>query len=135
MRRPYLGFGLDAHSMLPALADHDGVEAIRFFTADDLDSYLNGAALDCTQVSAEQGMEEEFFLGLRLNRGICVQEIEQRRQERVPERIRLALAEVIENGLLQTNGDYLTLTAKGRLLSNEVFEKIIDSSPQSLRIS
>jgi oxygen-independent coproporphyrinogen III oxidase len=135
MRRPYLGFGLDAHSMLPALAGHDGVEAIRFFTADDLDAYLNGAPLDCTQVSAEQAMEEEFFLGLRLNRGICVQEIEQRRQEEVPERIRLALVEVIANRLLQSKGDYLTLTAKGRLLSNEVFEKIIDSSPQSLRIS
>ena len=41
-RQPYLGFGVDAHSMLPA--NHElkakGVQAVRFATADSLEGYL-----------------------------------------------------------------------------------------------
>ena len=133
-REPYFGFGLDAHSMLPAMENDDGNAAIRFSTSDDLDRYLNGAVNSNTRVLREEAMEEEFFLGLRLNRGIRIAEIEERRQEKVPQHIRSAIAEVIENGLLKISGDYLTLTAKGRLLSNEVFEKIIDSSPELLKV-
>jgi oxygen-independent coproporphyrinogen-3 oxidase len=133
-REPYLGFGLDAHSMLRALPNGDEVEAVRFSTADGLDTYLDGAPLLSTPVTSEQAMEEEFFLGLRLNRGVRLADIGQRRQEKVLERIQSALAEVIENGLLKISGDYLTLTPKGRLLSNEVFEKLINSSPELVKV-
>jgi oxygen-independent coproporphyrinogen-3 oxidase len=133
-RQPYLGFGLDAHSMLPAASNADGIEAFRFFAVDDLNAYLNGAPSSSTRVSDDEAMEEEFFLGLRLNRGICLADIESRVHRRVPDHIHAALKEVIENGLLKIHDDYLTLTAKGRLLSNEVFQKFIDSSPELLKV-
>jgi oxygen-independent coproporphyrinogen III oxidase len=133
-RRPYLGFGLDAHSMLPAVTNPDAIESIRFSSVDDLDAYLSGAPSSSTRVSEYEAMEEEFFLGLRLNRGIRLTDIERRRHHGVPEHMNFALAEVIENGLLKTCGDYLTLTPRGRLLSNEVFEKFIDSSPEVSKV-
>ena len=41
LRQPYLGFGLDAHSMLRTL----GGETVRFQIGDDLSGYLDGAGL------------------------------------------------------------------------------------------
>ena len=63
-RQPYLGFGVDAHSMLP---DSDGgVEAVRFSTPDSLETYVAGGPLNRIPVSSQSGLEETFFLGLRL---------------------------------------------------------------------
>src|SRR5207248_2244956 len=42
-RQPYIGFGLDAHSMLPAqLSPADSSFALRLATTDDLDQFLAG---------------------------------------------------------------------------------------------
>ncbi|HEX7424762.1 MAG TPA: radical SAM family heme chaperone HemW [Terriglobales bacterium] len=75
-RQPYLGFGVDAHSMLAAdrnrAARHeeDRHRAVRCATPDSLDAYMNRAPHTVTPVSAQAAIEEAFFLGLRLNRGI-----------------------------------------------------------------
>ena len=70
-RQPYIGFGLDAHSMLPALVSGaDGPVALRLATTDDLDPFLLGAAQpEVTPVSKVNALEESMFLGLRLNAG------------------------------------------------------------------
>src|SRR6185437_2562778 len=39
-RQPYLGFGLDAHSMLPTLNPSSRCESVRFSNTDDLAKYL-----------------------------------------------------------------------------------------------
>jgi oxygen-independent coproporphyrinogen-3 oxidase len=70
-RQPYLGFGVDAHSMLPTdLQKNESRRAVRFATPDSLDAYMNRAPHTVTTVSAQAAIEESFFLGLRLNRGI-----------------------------------------------------------------
>src|ERR1700685_4260503 len=69
-RQPYLGFCVDAHSMLQVAAPSARSEAIRFATPDSLDAYMNRAPLTVTVVSVLAAIEESFFLGLRLNRGI-----------------------------------------------------------------
>src|SRR5882757_9438125 len=61
-RKPYFGFGVDAHSML--LSVRPDLAAVRFAGADDLTSYLAGAPLEVTEVTPERAMEEAFFLGL-----------------------------------------------------------------------
>src|SRR5271167_4819835 len=45
-RQPYLGFGVDAHSMLLADEDlrHEGVQAVRFATPDSLEGYSAAAS-------------------------------------------------------------------------------------------
>lgn len=123
-RQPYLGFGVDAHSMLRAVPNDSGWNAVRFATADSLDSYMNRAAPSITRVSPRAGLEESFFLGLRLNRGID------------PEALRgefdidfspyeSVIDECRQEGLLEAQAGKVKLTARGRLFSNEVFERFL----------
>ena len=121
-RKPYLGFGLDAHSMLFAKNASSEFESVRFGNTDDLTSYLAGLNRpSVTPITRQEAVEEQMFLGLRLNRGIDVAEIP-------PEMFRSFEAEIqtlIDLKLLERSGDRLRLTSRGRLLSNEVFERFI----------
>jgi oxygen-independent coproporphyrinogen-3 oxidase len=126
-RQPYLGFGVDAHSMLRADGKRQpsGVEAIRFSTPDSLDASMNRGPLAVTAVSAKAALEESFFLGLRLNRGV---DLERLREEFGTERLadcERVIAKGKAEGLLETFGTALRLTSRGRLLSNEVFAGFI----------
>src|SRR6266702_2227272 len=75
-RKPYVGFGLDAHSMLPT-----DTGAVRFANTSDLDEYLgnaattpfrllasasNTAAPEFDVIGRDEAFEESLFLGLRL---------------------------------------------------------------------
>jgi oxygen-independent coproporphyrinogen-3 oxidase len=105
-----------------AVAEAD-VEAVRFATADSVDEYLGGAPLARTPVSRTQALEEEFFLGLRLNRGVNVRELAQAYS--VPPGMQSTISELCEMGLLECEGEVVRLTPRGRLLSNEVFQRFI----------
>src|ERR1051326_6347739 len=72
-RQPYLGFGVDAHSMLTTTPG-----AVRFATADGLEGFTAGASPTVRRVDAREELEEELFLGLRLNRGIDLQSVRRR---------------------------------------------------------
>lgn len=125
-RQPYLGFGLDAHSMLYARTSWAEIESIRFTKGDDLASYIGGKSeLSVTRVSREEAIEEKLFLGLRLNRGISLSEMD----SSAVESFRGEIDELSELGLLDENANTLRLTSRGRLLSNEVFERFIRSEP------
>src|SRR5215472_11617361 len=71
-REPYIGFGVDAHSMLLSVLPE--AEAVRFRTPAGLDSYMGGLPIETTIVTRENALEEVFFLGLRLNRGVDLRE-------------------------------------------------------------
>jgi oxygen-independent coproporphyrinogen-3 oxidase len=117
-RQPYLGFGVDAHSMLPA------AESVRFATTDNYDEFFTGAKLKASLVSKEQALEERFFLGLRLNRGVDMRKLREEFGRRTVQ-YGDTITELVADGLLQQSGENLRLTARGRLLSNEVFERFI----------
>jgi len=122
-RQPYFGFGVDAHSMLiSATADFD---AVRFAPADSLEEYVSGTALQRTAVSRREAFEESFFLGLRLTRGIRLGELAAHFGEDAMEKARTTVTELVEAGLMECRGDFVCLTSRGRLLSNEVFQRFI----------
>jgi oxygen-independent coproporphyrinogen III oxidase len=149
-RQPYVGFGVDAHSMLygsadpyvfmrsleseqsaagssPCTVSAADVEAVRFSTADSLEQYVAGAALTRTVVSRRAALEETLFLGLRLNRGVDLEAIA---AEFGPEAVRSYASEIEELvalGLLESQQSIVRLTARGRLLSNEVFARFLSS--------
>ncbi|HKW75333.1 MAG TPA: radical SAM family heme chaperone HemW [Terriglobales bacterium] len=125
-RQPYLGFGVDAHSMLPASAEAraDGVESVRLATTDNYDQFLISAQTSASEVTTAQALEEALFLGLRLNRGIDLEQLRSEFGEQV-EQYTAILEELFSAGLLRRIGNNLQLTARGRLLSNEVFEKFL----------
>ncbi len=142
-RQPYLGFGVDAHSFLAV--DHN--QAIRFATPDSLDAYMNRAPHTVTRVSAPAAIEESFFLGLRLNRGIDLGPIREKFRtvfepansrsfpfDKLRVRVTIqsrvdawecAIESSIREGLLEQQGTTLRLTGRGRLLSNEVFARFL----------
>jgi oxygen-independent coproporphyrinogen-3 oxidase len=129
-RKPYLGFGVDAHSLLPAASDE--LEAVRFSTADSLDQYVAGAPLNRTEVSAGSALEESFFLGLRLAQGIDLCELIAEFGRRAVAEHELTIRDFVDHGLLERDGDRIRLTPRGRLLSNEVFERFLTESNVSL---
>ncbi|MGH9649204.1 MAG: radical SAM family heme chaperone HemW [Terriglobales bacterium] len=127
-REPYLGFGLDAHSFLRLCGTAVRGCArgfLRFSTPDSLDSYLAGEPLTATPVSAAQALEESFFLGLRLNRGLDLHELAARFGETALTAFHETLRELSALGLLERQNDRLRLTPRGRLLSNEVFARFL----------
>jgi oxygen-independent coproporphyrinogen-3 oxidase len=147
-RRPYLGFGVDAHSML--LLDREGHEftraanphtkelgfspcgpqAVRFATADSLEKYVTGSPLQGTAVSRANALEECFFLGLRLNRGVKLRETTASFGPQELANVRPTIAELVADELLEEAGEIIRLTPRGRLLSNEVFQRFL--APVSL---
>src|SRR5438270_5755648 len=121
-RQPYLGFGLDAHSMLPS--QNGETESVRLATTDDYDRYFISADFKASAVSAEQALEESFFLGLRLNRGVDLGRLREKFGKKA-DKFGATIDELVEDGLLIRNDENVRLTNRGRLLSNEVFEKFI----------
>jgi len=122
-RQPYLGFGVDAHSMLPAL--EGGVDAVRFSFSDSLDAFVAGGLPNRVQVSPSAALEETFFLGLRLTCGVNLRQVAATFGEEAIEGISETIADFVRTGLLERQRDVIRLTSQGRLLSNEVFERFI----------
>ena len=135
-RQPYLGFGVDAHSMLVAGDDlrATGVEAVRFATPDSLEAYSQASNLAArvqqlrssrSLIDQQAALEESFFLGLRLNRGVSLATLKVQFGDTAIVSYNGVIAELIRDGLLERQGDRLRLTARGRLLSNEVFVRFL----------
>jgi oxygen-independent coproporphyrinogen III oxidase len=135
-RQPYIGFGLDAHSML--LADEG---AVRFANTSDLDRYLGQVSapnpfrlLELAQsatdgevdiVGRSEAFEESLFLGLRLNEGVDLNTLRGQFGESLLQDAMPALIEVRDAGLLELNTERIRLTPQGRLVSNEVFSRLL----------
>ena len=121
-RQPYLGFGVDAHSMLQA---KNGAGAVRFANPEILEKYLTGAALTNSFVTEQGELEESFFLGLRLNAGVDLAGLSTRFGEQAADRCFEVTADLVSAQLLKRKGNCIRLTPRGRLLSNEVFERFL----------
>jgi len=128
-REPYLGFGLDAHSFLPTC---DG-NAVRVATTDDLTEYLTGNAPQAiTSVSESQAIEEAWFLGLRLNRGVSLSNMEREFGPPAVNSFHPVLEECEQEELLERDGDRVRLTPRGRLFANEVFTRFLGVPPTEI---
>jgi len=130
-RRPYLGIGLDASSMLRE-SEGDGNEAqaryvLRSTTTDDLKAYVEGSQpLQIEWLSQGKQHEEAWFLGLRLNDGVSVSTL---RREFGNQMVAPALeisGRLADRGLVTFNGEKARLTSQGRLLSNDVFQEFLE---------
>jgi oxygen-independent coproporphyrinogen-3 oxidase len=135
-RQPYLGFGLDAHSMLLT-----GAGAVRFANTSDLDEYLgkdagatpfrllesvpNTAVPEVNMIGRDEAFEESLFLGLRLNEGVDLNRLRGQFGEVLVHNAMPALLEVCDAGLLELTADRMRLTPHGRLVSNEVFSRLL----------
>lgn len=135
-RQPYLGFGLDAHSMLFA-----GTNAVRFANTSDLDEYLANTdgpdqlpllksnrerrTHDVDVIGRVEAFEEALFLGLRLNEGVDLDVLRGQFDGELLRDVMPALLEVCDAGLLELDSDCARLTPRGRMASNEVFSRLL----------
>ena len=148
-RQPYLGFGVDPHSMLLVPSSQNGAgrdglvdatarlslgsgaslggEAVRFATPDSLEEYLAAAPSRRTVVDNRAALEEAFFLGLRLNGGTDLAKVSADFGTSRVAALRPTMMELVQAGLLEQEEDRIRLTARGRLLSNEVFERFVSA--------
>lgn len=121
-REPYVGFGMDAHSMLRV-----GAGGVRWANADSMSSYsdrLGAWERSVDKVGERAGFEEALFLGLRLVRGVSLCGL-RREFGGLVEEIEPAGDELRDAGLMELRGDWLRLTRRGRMVSNEVFERLL----------
>lgn len=132
-RQPYIGFGVDAHSML--FSADASAEAVRFATADSLERYVSGVPGERTVGTRAMALEERFFLGLRLNRGVDLREVALEFGEQAALDVEKIVAELIGDALLQREGEFIRLTKRGRLLSNEVFQKFLGVTAETVDAS
>jgi oxygen-independent coproporphyrinogen III oxidase len=102
---PYAGFGADAHSF-------DG--RVRRQNAESPQDYVAGQRGE----SIAAGDDERLFIGLRLMRGVRPDEAEWRRFD-------APIRRFVDAGLLASEDGLLRLTARGVMLSNEVFQEFL----------
>src|SRR5882672_374404 len=116
---PYYGFGCSAHS-------YDGARR-RWSNERDTAKYVElieqetSPVVERTELNDEEARSESIFLGLRLMRGLDLEDYRSRfgadlRAEYSSELVRLSDA-----GLIEIDEDLMRLTKRGALLSNEVF--------------
>jgi oxygen-independent coproporphyrinogen-3 oxidase len=110
---PYAGFGTDAHSF-DGCVRRRNVES----AAEYVERWQRGESSCVEETPANTG-EERFFVGLRLSEGV----------QPLPEewrRFATPIHRFLDEGLLETEGQYLRLTRQGVLLSNEVFQEFVN---------
>lgn len=116
---PYYGFGCAAHS-------YDG-NNLRWSNERDTARYVQlieakqSSVVESTQLDVEAVQAEALFLGLRLMRGVDLNNHQSQFNVDVREQHADTLAHFSEAGLIELHGDVMKLTRSGALLSNEVF--------------
>ena len=76
-------------------------------------------------ISLTAALEESFFLGLRLTRGVNLKELSAMFGDPAVREFDFAIRDSLDEGLLQQSEDCIRLTPRGRLFSNEVFQRFL----------
>jgi oxygen-independent coproporphyrinogen-3 oxidase len=111
-REPYIGFGADAHSF-------DGIR--RWQNVESAQEYAQRSRLG-QSLRAEETLacaeEEKFFVGLRLAAGVETDDADWLKYAGTFERL-------LAGGVMERDGRNLRLTARGIMVSNEIFQEFI----------
>jgi oxygen-independent coproporphyrinogen-3 oxidase len=131
-RAPYIGFGLDAHSMLTTTYG-----AVRFANADVLETYMQPEESESplrilpredslVRVGIAEAFEETVFLGLRMIEGIDSATLQAKYPAELFGPCEEAVQELAGEGLMSNEEGRWRLTLRGRLISNEVFGRLLE---------
>lgn len=115
-RLDYLGFGVAAHSCFAGR---------RFGNSRDIDGFIGGKDITegVTVLTAADEREEYLMLGLRLARGIDVEEYFLRFGERIE--ARPEVKKYIAGGFMRLDGGRLAFEDRGFLVSNSILAELI----------
>ena len=130
-RSPYLGFGLDAHSMLRTAHG----SAIRFSAASLLPRYLTGEPVEEVHpLRPAEELEEAWFLGLRLRSGVRWEDLAAEFGAEPVKAFRPIVRELVELELLTEKEGRVSLTRRGLLFSNGVFARFLAITEPALAL-
>jgi oxygen-independent coproporphyrinogen-3 oxidase len=125
-RRPYLGVGLDASSMLHKARGKGVLPVLRTTNSDDLKTYLDrNEPAEIAWIDAAGQHEEAWFLGLRLNAGVEITALEREFGTALLAPALKIVQRLTEEGLVGFDGQKVRLTPRGQLISNEVFQEFL----------
>jgi oxygen-independent coproporphyrinogen-3 oxidase len=125
-RRPYLGLGLDASSMLREADGDESGCVLRSTTTGDLAEYLAGREpVETAWLSPARQHEEAWFLGLRMNAGVEVAAVEREFGRELVAPALEVVSRLAETGLLTFDSQTIRLMPQGQLLSNDVFQEFL----------
>ncbi|MEK3975483.1 radical SAM family heme chaperone HemW [Psychrobacillus sp. FSL K6-1267] len=115
----YIGLGAGAHGY---------VNSIRYSNHGPLKKYMQqleigeNPVMMQKEVTYEEKMEEEMFLGLRKNQGVSLSNFDKRYGKSLYEAYGNEIEELLKKELLEIKNDYVFLTNRGRFVGNEVFQ-------------
>lgn len=116
--KEYLGLGPSAHSF---------AKGMRYYFPEDTKSFL--AEKDPWSLLEEEGpggdYEEFCMLGLRLNRGLCLEEVRQRYPAEDTDRLLRRAKPYIEREYMWYHNGILAFTSKGFLVSNDILATLL----------
>lgn len=116
--REYLGFGPSAHSFF---------EGERFYYRDDISAYIENSE---PITDGKGGNEQEYImLRLRTADGISNTQFKSLFSKALPTKIYDLALLYQKNGLCITNGDKISLTDQGMLVSNSIITSFIEELP------
>jgi oxygen-independent coproporphyrinogen-3 oxidase len=124
-RDGYLGLGVAAHSFM-----REGYGS-RFSNPVTLDAYRRGilsgqpARIEEQPLTERDAMAEYMFLGLRLAEGVNRRSFEQEFGRSLEAVYGAVASQLVTLGLLLQTDETLTLTRRGMLLSNQVFNRFL----------
>ncbi len=126
-RDPYLGFGLDAHSMLRDRVTHG---AVRFAQADELKDYIEATRQPELEYVDQLGAwEESIFLGLRLIDGVSIATLRAAYPAEWVEALLAKFAMLQTAELMVVAEDRIALTEHGRIVSSSIFGELLAEEP------
>ncbi|TGB04251.1 radical SAM family heme chaperone HemW [Halobacillus salinus] len=118
----YFGIGAGAHGYLPGK---------RTINIRPLPAYTKQAMADGKPILHEEPvglkeqMEEEMFLGLRKTEGVSLSSFKHKYDREMVDVFGQAIPKLKERKLVQEEKGFLSLTPRGRILGNEVFQEFL----------
>ena len=117
-RGEYIGAGAGAHSFIRSFRSKNTDDIRRYIK--DLNKGIIPEA-ESTEIKRDDAIKEFIFLGLRKTEGISLAKAKELGLD-----MPAVCRELIEDGHLEVEGDYLRLTRKGLVVSNSVIVMLFE---------
>ncbi|AYU55372.1 radical SAM family heme chaperone HemW [Staphylococcus debuckii] len=118
----YYGFGAGASGY---------TNGVRYTNVNPVNHYIKKIQnnetpiLQQTEPNIKEQMEEQMFLGLRMNQGVSKALFAQRFGKKLEDIYPNELLELSKNNLIKNERDFVKLTKRGKVIGNEVFEAFL----------
>ncbi len=129
--QPYLGLGAGAHSYFDQKRWHNVLSPVKYITRleSDRETSFPPGVEEVEEIDEALEMAETVILGLRLvQEGVRLADFEARFGRGLVAVYGREIEEMEQAKLLAVNGERVRLTARGRLLGNEVFQRFLPRS-------